>query len=193
MIISDNDNKYILTFDDTNEVLKVLKYSNTSFNPSKGEFDKELSDTFINGGQSVYGSFYSSSMQSNASSINVMSFPNTFNNHCISVIDNTKITPKFKGIYNIQFSAQVEKTDSGSDNIEIWFRKNGVNIPNSNTRVNIDGNSAKLVASWNFIEMLDNQYLEICWYSADTNMRLYAESSGARPAIASVIVTCTLV
>jgi hypothetical protein len=54
------------------------------------------------------------------------------------------------GIYNLQFSAQITRTTGGSvEKASIWFRQNGVDVPNSNTHVDVVANSKYLVASWN--------------------------------------------
>jgi hypothetical protein len=122
-----------------------------------------------------------------------MIFETTSEANQITIVNNTRITPKHSSEYNIQFSAQVDKTDSGDDDIDIWFAINGTAIPNSNTRLTLPKNDAKAVASWNFITpLLSTEYLEIYWYSADTTMRLYAEgpqTNPTRPAIPSVILT----
>jgi len=112
----------------------------------------------------------------------------------ISIVSNTRITPSHSSEYNIQFSAQVDKTDGGKDEIDIWFAINGTAIPYSNTRLTLPSNADdKVVASWNFITPLqDTEYLEIYWYSSDTAMRLYAEgaqTNPTRPGIPSVILT----
>lgn len=111
----------------------------------------------------------------------------------ITIVNNTKITPSHTSEYNIQFSAQIDKTDSNADDIDIWFAINGTAVPFSNTRLTLPTNNAKTVGSWNFITPLaSTEYLEIYWYSADTDMRLYAEgpqTNPARPGIPSVILT----
>jgi len=123
----------------------------------------------------------------------VMIFETTSDSNEMTIVNNTRITPSHSSEYNIQFSAQLDKTDSGEDDVDIWFAINGTAVPYSNTRVTMPKNDAKAVASWNFITPLkDTEYLEIYWYSADTSMRLYAEgpqTNPTRPAIPSVILT----
>jgi hypothetical protein len=36
----------------------------------------------------------------------------------------TKLTFQYPGVYNIQFSMQLYKTDAGDDDFDIWFRLN---------------------------------------------------------------------
>jgi len=110
----------------------------------------------------------------------------------------TKFVVLNSGIYNLQFSSQLNKTSSGTDEIAIWFRKNGVDLPNSNTEMQVpkQGSTGKLVAAWNILEQLNaNEYLEIVWASADTTYELLGEPAQttpyAKPATPSIIVTLT--
>ena len=104
---------------------------------------------------------------------------------------NTYIKTENAGVYDIQFSAQVEKTDSGTDEIIIWLRKNGVDLIDTATTMTLVGNSTKVVAAWNwFVTSAANDYYQIIWISADTGMRLLAETiSATHPGIPSVILT----
>jgi hypothetical protein len=106
------------------------------------------------------------------------------------------------GIYNIAFSAQIARTQGGSTALtSFWLRKNGVNVPASNTDVTLQAGAGKLVAAWNFFVPVtcatvanvttcdqyqlmwsyDSQYINL-WYDA-------GQSSPARPATPSVILT----
>lgn len=111
----------------------------------------------------------------------------------------TRITPAESGVYNIQFSAQIQRTTGGaSATIDIWFRQGGVDIPNSNTSVNIQANAGYLVAAWNLFTFIDvdaaNPYVEIMWATTDTAVSLQQQASNAvHPATPSVIVTANKV
>jgi hypothetical protein len=108
---------------------------------------------------------------------------------------NTYIKTENAGVYNIQFSAQVDKTDSGTDEIDIWIRKNGIDLIDTATKITLINNNTKVVAAWNwFVQSATNDYYQIIWSSADTGMRLFAEaSSSAHPGIPSVIATANRV
>lgn len=146
-----------------------------------------------------YGSFFDTEIQTNPviNTPMAMKLRNTAEAHNVSIVDNTKIKVAYGGVYNLQFSAQLDKTDSGEDHVDIWFRKNGSDVVWSDTRMTLPKNDAKLVAAWNFVlTMADNDYVEIMWLSDDINMRLYAETahtSPAHPGIPSVIATITRV
>lgn len=144
-----------------------------------------------------YGNFYSTAIQTNLVTANSFTFNSPADGVGVTIVDNSKITVANAGTYNLQFSAQIEKSDSGDDEIEIWLSKQGSDISWSNTRILMSGNKAKYVAAWNFvITMAANEYLELKWYSADSAVRIYAEvapTSPSRPAIPSIIATLTQV
>jgi hypothetical protein len=152
------------------------------------------------GGASGYwGSFWSNQDQSAANT--TTAYPITLNNTDpdsigVSVVSNSQITFANDGVYNIQFSAQADRVSgSGSDSIDIWFRKNGTDIPESNGVITVAGGAAaaKTIASWNYILKLSaGDYVELVWRTSDTNLQFIHEASATsptRPAIPSVIVT----
>lgn len=144
-----------------------------------------------------YGSFYDTQIQTNpvANVQREMKFRNTFEAHNVSIVSDSQITVAYGGVYNIQFSAQLDKTDSGEDHVDIWLRYNGSDVAWSNTRMTMPKNDAKLVAAWNFVLTMDaGSYAQIMWLSDDASMRLYAEAAGTspvHPAIPSTILTVT--
>jgi hypothetical protein len=144
-----------------------------------------------------WGAFWSNVDQTNAgaTSANLMTVNNSdpSNNGVQIGTTSSQIKVLNDGVYNIQFSAQIDKTDGGKDEIEIWFLKNGSNIPDSNSIFTLEGNPDKLLAALNFMLPLKaNDYIGIAWHSADLNMFLHHDVSGAsptRPETPSVIIT----
>jgi len=112
----------------------------------------------------------------------------------VSVAAPGRITVAEAGVYNIQFSAQLDKTDAGTDLVDIWLAINGQNnpVPWTNTSVAVS-TTLKSVAAWNFvIELQTNDFVQIMWSSPDANMRLFSQPAATnptRPGIPSVIVT----
>lgn len=148
----------------------------------------------------TWGSFYSNVTQTNpvANTAMAMTLNNSYSANNVSIVSGSRITIAKPGVYNIQFSAQMQKSDSGNDTISIWLNKNGSLVNNTNTDFILVGNGAKQVAAWNFVEEVTaaNTYYELMWSSADTNASVYyqgTQSSPARPATPSVIVTVTSV
>jgi len=145
-----------------------------------------------------YGSFYSSQDQLNpvANTVNLMTVNNTVDafNVVVGTV-NSRIYVSEEAIYNIQFSAQLDKSGGGASAVYIWLRVNGVNIANSATKIVIDGPNSEIVAAWNFVlPLAENDYFELAWQSSDTNVFLAEEpASGNVPEIPSVIITVTWV
>lgn len=142
-----------------------------------------------------YGSFYSTQTQT-AAAINTgyaMTLNNTAEANQIAVVNNSRITFKNRGTYNIQFSCQVDQSSGSNHYIWIWFRKNGVDIPNSTSKVSLQGSKSELIPAWNFIvSVLGEDYIEIMWAVEDTSVQLlYEGATGFCPAIPSVIATAT--
>ena len=89
------------------------------------------------GRQGYCGAFYDTTTQTNASPINKVRFNTTYISDGITVVDGTKITLAHTGRYNIQFSLQLDKTDSGIDDVELWLLRNGETGPFTNTKITL--------------------------------------------------------
>lgn len=144
-----------------------------------------------------YGSFYHTASMLNPApgTANTMSLSTTDVAYGVSISGSIKDKIKFTnaGIYDVQFSAQLDKTSAGSDFITyIWIKQNDSDVPNSNTAVTVlGGSNAKTVASWNwFINANANDFVQIVWASAAADARIqYASSPTYGPAVPSLIVT----
>jgi hypothetical protein len=158
--------------------------------------------TGTGGAIGYYGSFYDTTTQYNtgANLVNIIRIGKTAESSGV-IIENdtdglpTRIKTLYKGVYNIQFSAQVNKTDSGLDTIDIWLGKNGNYVPDSNSRLLLAGNgiACPVIAAWNFVlSMNSNEYVQLFWSSKDINMQISTipiTNLPVRPDIPSVILT----
>jgi hypothetical protein len=182
-------------------VTQLLAGANITLSPTTGLGQVTISSTSGAGGFNTatgsYGSFYSTVTQTNvAGTARSMSLNTTDISNGVSISGstdpfNTYIKTENAGVYDIQFSAQVDKTDSGTDEIWIWLRKNGTNLTDTATSIQLVGNGAHYVAAWNFfVNAAANDYYQLMWYSPDGNVRLHAEPAfGVVPGIPSLIVT----
>lgn len=143
-----------------------------------------------------YGVFHSTATQS-AAVINT-AYPITLNATDLSFgvytgTPNSRVYVDTEGIYNFQFSAQLDKTSGGVGLIFIWPRVNGIDIPDSATQIRIQGNNAETVAAWNFVLPVNaGDYFELIWSTDDTSCQITASAASAPvPAIPSVILTVT--
>jgi hypothetical protein len=143
-----------------------------------------------------YGSFYDTTTQV-AATINT-AYAMTFNATDLSFgvyigAPTSRIYVDSAGVYNVQFSAQLDKTSSPVGLLWIWLRVNGVDVPNSATQIRIQGNNDESVAAWNFLPKLNGgDYFQLMWAVDDTDIRIQAFPAAAPvPAVPSVILTVT--
>lgn len=148
-----------------------------------------------NNKQFNHGAFSSTQTQTLAAGVSgSMTFNTVDVADGVTLVDATKLTIPNAGVYNVQFSAQLD-FNTGADDFYIWLKKDGVNIPNTATVISMDNNK-KVVAAWNWVYPLVNgDYLEIAWQTTNAHARILANTSPGTnvPAIPSVIVTVTQV
>lgn len=145
-----------------------------------------------------HASYYDTTTQTNpvADTVNLFTFDSALSEFQIERgIPTSKIYVANTGLYNIQFSAQLDKTGGGATSVYLWPRVNGQNLPNSATKVVIDGPNNEIVPAWNFLLPLKTgDYFELAWQSPDTAVVILAEpASGNIPGIPSIILTMTYV
>lgn len=119
----------------------------------------------------------------------------------IDPTDQTKIVHATAGIYNIQFSIQMLTFDNTIDNVTVWFRQNGVDIPYSAGVATVPaihgGNPGTAIISWNLVLPLNaGDYIQLIFASNTGNTVAATYPPGTapvRPASPSIIVTSTFV
>ena len=136
-----------------------------------------------------YGSFVRTTTQTNAggASGNAVSYDTTSSANNFSIVSGSQITAAVAGTYQILASLQVQKTDAGSDDVNFWIKKNGVNEPNSAYNLTLQGSGAAQLGYINWVVTLAaGEYVELWWYSADANARLLTDPAVAPyPAVPS--------
>lgn len=142
-----------------------------------------------------YGSFYDTTTQNAAAASTpyAMRLNSMAESNQIAVLNNSEITFKNRGVYNVQFSVQIDQSSGSPHYIWIWLRKNGTDVPYSTSKVSLQGSKSELIPAWNFIvNVLGGDYVQIMWAVEDTSVQLIAEGATAFcPAIPSVIVSAT--
>jgi hypothetical protein len=147
-----------------------------------------------------YGAFQDSTDQTAAST--TVAYPMTFDttdfSNGVYLSNSSRMNVRNAGIYNVQFSVQLENKDSAQHDVDIWFRKNGTNITASNSKFTVPARKSAsifghVIGAINyFVELAANDYIEIVWRTESTDVSLEqtpAESSPTRPATPSVIAT----
>jgi hypothetical protein len=125
----------------------------------------------------------------------------TSNEVALDATDKTKVVFSVAGTYNIQFSVQMVSYDGTIDNVTLWFRKNGVDIPFSAGVATIPaihgGVAGTAIISWNLVESVNaGDYIQLLFASTTGNTvcATYAPgTSPVTPASPSVIITATFV
>ena len=143
----------------------------------------------------AHGTFLDTTTQSNPvpNVARSFAFDTTLLSRGVRIEDDTKITVDTGGVYNVQFSAEIIKTDAGVDTVDIWFARNGIGVPMSNGRITVSDRNSSTVASWNLlIELSAEDFLEIRWSSADPDISfptITGLTDPIRPDIPSLILT----
>lgn len=116
----------------------------------------------------------------------------------INVVSNSRITVDYSGLYNLQFSLQFVNPDNQQHDVDVWFRKNGTDIPSSNSQftVPVRKNSTiygHLIAALNyFVDLEAGDYVELVWATSSTLVTIEhipTQTTPTRPATPSAIVT----
>ena len=144
--------------------------------------------------RSRYGSFYDTTTQT-ATTINTakaITFNNTdLSNGVYLGTPTSRVYVDTPGIYNFDTSFQLDKTAGGTGLFYLWFRLNGVDVPDSASQIRIQGNNAEIFSSLNyFFDLNAGDYVEIMYSVDDLSVQILAEAAAApHPGIPSIILT----
>ena len=150
-----------------------------------------------------YGAFQDTTTQTavSANTAYPVKFNTTDLTNAVTVVNDgssnpTRITLANAGIYNIQFSLQLEKTGgSGNFIVDIWVRKNGVDIPSTTGKVVLTGSASAspIVAAWNYVlDLAATDYVQLMWSTSNNNAVLLASvATPPHPSVPSAILTVT--
>jgi hypothetical protein len=151
-----------------------------------------------------YGAFQDGTDQvaANTTTAYAITFDTTDFSNGVTLSNSSRLNVAQAGIYNLQFSIQFTNTTNASQDVDVWFRKNGTNIDKSNSRFGFAprkgaGDPFHTIAALNFfVSLAANDYVEIMWRTSDVGVQIehYAASSTpTRPAVPSVIATLSFV
>jgi len=115
----------------------------------------------------------------------------------VTVVSDSRITFANTGIYNLQFSIQLENSDTQEHDATIWLRLNGVDVPGSAGFVAVvakhGGINGHVLPSWNYLlSVVAGQYYELVWSATSTQVTMPFIAAGSPPpSTASAIFTVT--
>ena len=141
-----------------------------------------------------YGSFYDTTTQTGTTinTAKAITFNSTDLSNGVYVgTPTSRIYVDNEGIYNYDMSFQLDKTSGGTEDFYIWFRLNGVDVPNSASYIQIQGNNAEIFSSLNyFFDLKSGDYVEIMFSVSDLSVEVAAFAAAPPvPAIPSIILT----
>ena len=117
-----------------------------------------------------YGSFYDTTTQTaGANTATVLAIGSTDLSNGVTIgAAPSKITFSYKGIYNCAFSLQLSNTDTSTDNVTVWFKKNGTDISNSASVIGTPGKhgttpGATIAAANFFLSLTAGDYIQMYW------------------------------
>ena len=151
-----------------------------------------------------HGAFQDSTDQvaANTTTAYAVTFNTTDFANGVTVASNSRITVADAGIWNLQFSIQFTNTTNASQDVDVWFRVNGTNVANSNSRFGFAprkgvGDPYHIVAAMNyFVSLNATDYVEIMWRPTDVGVTIEQYAAGTsptRPAVPSAIATMSFV
>ena len=115
----------------------------------------------------------------------------------VTVVSDSRITFANTGIYNLQFSVQLENSDTQEHDVTIWLRKNGVDVVGSAGFVAVvskhGGINGHVLPSWNYLlDVIAGEYYELVWSATSTQVTMPFIAAGSPPpSTASAIFTVT--
>lgn len=157
-----------------------------------------------------YGAFSSSQTQTTTTNTaKALTFNTTDFAAGFSVVSNSRITPEYTGLYNLQFSIQAQSLSTANEDIYIWLKQY---TASTSTLADITGSTGKIgllqrkgpanpnsgIYGWNYyVSMVVGDYLEIYWSTTngtDITIPYYAASgTPTKPSTQSVVATMTFV
>jgi hypothetical protein len=151
-----------------------------------------------------HGAFQDSTNQvaANTTTAYAVTFNTTDFSNGVTIASSSRITVADSGIWNLQFSIQLTNTTNSSQDVDVWFRVNGTNVANSNSRFGFAprkgvGDPFHIIAAMNyFVSLNATDYVEIMWRPTDTGVSIEQYAAGTsptRPAVPSAIATVSFV
>lgn len=142
-----------------------------------------------------YGTFYTTADQ--AIGVNTPTVINTSwveGDASRTYLDGSRIYVQETGDYFVQFSAMFIKTNASSGTASMWFSKNGVDIPDSNTKITLAGNNSEITMTVSLILDLEaGDYIQFVSSANSTNTFISSDSAGVGPAVPGIIATLNLI
>ncbi len=116
----------------------------------------------------------------------------------ITLVANSRLTVPVTGVYNFQWSGQFQNVENDIEDVTVWLRINGADVPGSAGVISLAARKsatifARTIIGWNyFLSLTAGQYVQIIWLPSVATITVPsfpASITPAHPSTASVIVT----
>jgi hypothetical protein len=142
---------------------------------------------------SRYGSFYDTTTQlaTVIDTATAVTFNTTDLSNGVFLSTTSRVMVDTAGVYNFDTSFQLDKTSGGTGVFNFWFRLNGVNVPDSASRIRIQSNNAEIFSSLNyFFDLAAGDYVELVFSVSDLSVELKSFAAAApHPSVPAIILT----
>jgi hypothetical protein len=189
-----------------NQLNNVLRLYFNLLNNAVVELNSAILDLETGGGGSIlnfpYGAFSSDVSQSTTINTTTLLTLNTTDYANSVSIVNSQMTVAKAGIYNLQFSVQIQNLDNAPQDVYMWLRKNGVDVVGSTGVIGMParksvGDPTHDIKGWNyFLSMNASDYVEIWWSTTNIDVTIptyVASGSPTKPSTQSVVATMSFV
>ena len=154
------------------------------------------------GSVAYWGSFFDTTNQTAASTTVAYAIglnSTDPNSNQVSIVSGSQVTFAQAGTYNIQFSIQFTNSSNSIYNTNVWFRKNGSDIADTNSQFTIPSshgsvNGALIAAANIIVEVTAGQYIQMYWQTESTSVSIQTIAAGTSPTTPvspGVILTAT--
>jgi hypothetical protein len=122
-------------------------------------------------------------------------YDQTYLSNAVSLSTTSRILIGIGGIYNFQYSGQIQSTNSSAKDLFLWIRRNGVDIGYSARAYSISGSNTYAPISYSFnIDMQKDEYLELIVSASDTTVKLDAgPAASPHPGIPSSVMSVNFI
>jgi hypothetical protein len=117
----------------------------------------------------------------------------------VTLASGSQLTVPIAGDYNFQWSGQFQNVENTIENVTVWLRINGVDVPGSAGIISLAARKsatifARTIIGWNyFLTLTAGQYVQIVWLPSVATITVPSFPASAvtpvYPSTASVIVT----